>query len=1014
MRCAFHPIRYWLFAIGTLIAGHSFALDPQKTMTQFTHRHWGAADGITMPYSMAQTTDGYLWLSTTRGLYRFDGIEFKREDLTPSHNWIVENPPRLLADRDNVLWIIQGQNVMQLRNGKLITYGPKDGLPGGRINAICTAFDGTTWIGGDDGLARFVAGTWQTLGKESRLPKGSVQTVMVDRKGTLWVVVADGAQPPSHPVAFLRSGETTFQLAGDAQSDTLKLAEAPNGNIWAAQPAGSVHAFAPEQPVFHFASPNLKVGSVNILFDHEGCLWITTLGDGLRRVRDLGALGTNDLEKNSDDLDQFTEKDGLTCDMCGSIIEDREGNIWVGTTSGLDCFSENKFTSFSMREGLPFDQNLMLQATPDGSVWAGSGSRGFLKIKNGGQAFVDKSWFNLKLESVSFGVFSLYTDPAGNLLLGTGFGTLIVRQGEDQATPIFEKPRLDTVLAMTRDHDGGLWLCDFKKGVYRISESHSKELLPKSKTSGDFVMAAYTDGAGRVWLGFRSGAVACHDGTNFLWYSTKDGLAGGTVRVILSDAQNRLWVAGSGGISRFANGRFQTLTSTNGLPDDNLFTVLRDNDGFFWLAGYSGLFRVSPDELEKALSSNSGQVAGELLGIDDGLRGFVQGPLLLWGKTIAAKGTDGRLWFSTGGGLAVIDPHHIPRNHLPPPVHIEQMIAGGETNLNFEHLEFSRANRSLEIDYAGLSFVNPGKVRYKYKLVGYDDQWVDASTRHQAFYSNLRPMKYQFQVCARNNDGVWNESGDTLAFTILPAFYETKWFLTLCLALLASGLWGLHKLRLARLAARMNLELQGQKKERKRIAQELHDTLLQGFTGNAMKMEALVSQLPDSLAALKEQMRNVLIRSDRYLTEARRSVWHLRSMSLENIDVFSETLSDSSKRLLAGAQIQLNFSVEGVARKLEPVVEDNLLRICEEAITNTVKHANASTVQVKLEFGRNEVSLHIRDNGCGFDPQGPERSKSGHFGLVGIQERVESLAGKVSLSSHPGEGTEIRVSVRTS
>jgi signal transduction histidine kinase len=361
--------------------------------------------------------------------------------------------------------------------------------------------------------------------------------------------------------------------------------------------------------------------------------------------------------------------------------------------------------------------------------------------------------------------------------------------------------------------------------------------------------------------------------------------------------------------------------------------------------------------------------------------------------------------------VAIIDPRRIPKNPVPALVHIQQIVSNGKPLTDIANPTIANGSKDLEVDYVGLSFVNPAKVRYRYKLEGYDQEWVDAGTRRQAFYSNLRPRNYKFQVCACNNDGVWNETGDSVEFSIRPTFYETGWFYALCALSAGVLLFGLHRLRQAQLAARLRFQFESQQRERTRIAQELHDTLLQGFTGIGLKLEVLCRSLPDSLAGTKVQLKKILQQSDRYLAEARGAVWKLRSPTLEKEDVLN-ALSESAKRLLENTGIELQFSTNGVPRQLAPMIEENLLRICEEAVSNAVKHAHASRVDVCLSFSDKELCLRVWDNGCGFNPHGSEASKEGHFGLVGIQERVKASAGRVAIKSVPGAGTELLVTMR--
>ena len=432
-------------------------------------------------------------------------------------------------------------------------------------------------------------------------------------------------------------------------------------------------------------------------------------------------------------------------------------------------------------------------------------------------------------------------------------------------------------------------------------------------------------------------------------------------------------------------------------------------DQHFWLGGWSGLFRVAAAELESAFTSPSHQVKGELFDFNDGLLGPVHGSIGQFGQAGCTESPMGGFGLRPGLGWrsSILCTW---RNRLPPPVHIQGISAGGKTFTNAGPLEFPLGTRDCQIEYAGLCYANPAKVRYKYRLSGLDTEWTDAGNRRQASYSNLRPGQYSFQVCACNNEGVWNEAADTLTFSILPAFYETAWFPPLCAAVAALTLWGLYRFRLARVTARMNLQLEGQIAERKRIAQELHDTLLQGFTGIGLKLEAITSKLPESLGPTKAQLQRILQQSDHYLSEARRSVWKLRSTSLEATDDFAAALSDAIAPIVENTGLHLAFSVEGRPFKLSARAEDNLLRVCVEAVVNAVKHAQASRIEVTLAFHAAEVRLRIRDDGRGFDPAAAG-SNPGHFGLAGIRERMEALGGSVTVQRHPEGGTEVVATV---
>lgn len=1009
------PDLVWAASVYLSLSAGGWALDPQKAITQFSHRSWGAADGIAGVSKITQTADGYLWVLAENGLFRYDGATFTRWELPAGESRVTGHPGVIFGSRDGALWCGFAEKVCRLKDGLLTVFGLEDGLPGEKVIALFESQDGAIWAGTQTGLARFFDGKWEKWGAEHGLPEGGILATAEDKHGVLWICVGTSRRNPPCLIASLQPGESRFLAAPEKIEATVQIAEAPDGRLWGAQTGRSVRPFLRDRARMQFVHPEIQVGSLSILFDRDGALWVATIGDGLRRVRDTSRLGTDDVPQFSDRVDKFTQKDGLSSDVVNRVFEDREGNIWLGTLAGLDCLRENKVVSMSVREGLPFDQNVLVEAVSDGSVWIAATPSGFAKLGKGEKQFVHRQWLDLKNagEGGHLTVTSLFASPAGELYVGTGLGFAVVKGNTADFVNAPQANLLRDIQAMTRDGNGTMWISGRINGLLSLTGGILGLMAGVDREIGKSVNTMHTDRTGRVWLGyangearvFETGAAVSHR------YTAADGLAVGAIRAIRSDAQNRVWIVGEGGVSRFQGRGFRTLTARNGLPEQDLSSLLIDDDGDFWLGGVTGVFHVTALELGRAMDAESGQVRGQFFDSSDGLRGFLgfRGQE----QPVAAKSTDGRLWFATNAGLAVIDPHHIPLNSQPPPVQIQKIIAGRRSYTSFQQLKFPAGTKDCEIEYAGLSFVNPAKVRYKYQLEGYDEHWVDAGPRRAAYYSNLRPQSYRFRVIACNSDGVWNEVGDTLHFSIAPAYYQKAWFPLLCAVPAALFLWGLYRLRMARMTARMNQQLQGQIKERRRIAQELHDTLLQGFTGVGMKLDVAINQLPDSLQDAKDHLRKLLEQSDQYLTEARRSVWELRATSLEKTDDYAKALADAAKRILEGTGIQLAFSVSGVGRKLEVAAEDNLLHICEEAVSNAAKHARPTQVQVNLEFGDKDVQLRVRDNGCGFDPEGREANKAGHFGLVGIRERIEALGGSLFLHSGRGAGTEIVATVRT-
>ncbi len=974
-------------AVGSMMFHRqALALDTQKTITQFSHRTWGVADHIEEVNAICQTTDGFLWIATINGLFRFDGSAFMQWEPKPDDPGLPGIPNELLGARDGSLWVGGKGFIVLLRDGHSKVFVLRNPEERAIVDALCETKEGTVWAGTSLGLYRLNRMDWHTLGPESGLPAGSVTTAMVDGENTIWIGLGSGT------VAFLREGQTRFQLGEERSPAATKLARAPDGKIWAAEPGRSVRAFTCDQHGIHLVPPEIHVGSQSLLIDRDGSLWIATLGDGLRRVRNTATLGTEDVGQFSDAIDKFTQIDGLSSDYVRCAFEDREGVLWFGTSAGVDCFRENKITALSVREGLPFDQNLCVQVTPDGSVWAGSSPRGFLQINSGTKQFLDRQWLGLlgKVRGSRF-IHCLYVDNGGDLISGTGVGVAILRQNESVATLLPEVPDLQTVVAITRDPAGGLWLCDRNVGVYRLQDGKVQRFPELHREADGWVAVAHTDGSGRVWLGLTTGELALYENGQFRLFSNKDGLFPGQVTAIISDTNGQVWIAGKGGISLFQNGRFQTLNRASGLPFDDLFAVLQDDDNYFWLAGAGGLFRVASGNLKSALTSETGQVTGEIFDPSDGLRGAIRHFPVGFrgvGGPMAAKSTDGKLWFATTAGLAVIDPRNIPRNSLAPPIRIQQISAGGKTYKSFEKLKFPERIRDCVIDYAGLSFDNPARVHYKYKLEGYDADWKDAGNRRQAFYSNLRPATYQFRVVACNSDGVWNKNGDTIEFTVPPAFYESGWFHFVAGAILLATLIGAYTWRIGHLKARQqslqesrdllaasNSSLRTEISERKRAEEALQEArsdlarvtrvTLMGELAASIAHE--VNQPLAGVVTSANASLNWLANKPPNIAKARESVERILRDGTRAGDVLTRIRSLLKKTSPAKSPVSVNDIIRGVLALAEGDVRQKDVELSVELDSNLPAIIGDSVqlqqVLLNLIINAVEAMASVRDRG---------------------------------------------------
>jgi signal transduction histidine kinase len=508
-----------------------------------------------------------------------------------------------------------------------------------------------------------------------------------------------------------------------------------------------------------------------------------------------------------------------------------------------------------------------------------------------------------------------------------------------------------------------------------------------------------------VWFGFYEGGVVLLDGSRFQAYSERDGLAGGSVNAVHVDDEATVWIASERGLSRLDGQRFVTWNRANGLPGERVLWVLTDTADRIWLGFSTGVAHLNRSELDRAARDSSYRVAFQFLEEADGLKG---NPDPRW-QSPAIRASDGTLWLRTSEGVAIVDPLHMTRNVVPPPVHIERMVADGAVIDTSDAVRLPPLTRDLEIAYTALSLAEPRNVRFRYKLEGFDSEWRDVGARRQAFYTNLRPRSYRFRVLACNNDGVWNESGARLDFTLLPAFYQTQAFLLLCALALVVLSWGAYRLRVWQVTTRLRDRFDERLKERTRIAQELHDNLIQDVMGISLQIELIDELLPADLPA-KQSLGRAVRLCKSALDDGRRALNDLRSAPLGAGDLV-RSFSQLSHELGGLSGIRADVVVEGPEHPLNALPGNDVLQIGRQAMTNAFQHSHATEIHVLLSYGQQQLRIRVQDNGRGMTEQQLNVRRPGHYGIAGMQERAERLGGNISLRSLVGEGTEVDLSV---
>jgi signal transduction histidine kinase/ligand-binding sensor domain-containing protein len=964
------------------------AINPHPPLAQLYHSSWNARNGLDGSVTaLAQTTDGYLWVGTTDGLYRFDGLSFER--YRPETGRLPSNSvSTLLSVPDGGLWVGYARGGASfLRQGRVTDYSERDGFPVSAVRSFAQDRTGTVWAAVVGGFARLEGRRWRTIRMDWNFPNKSAWKLLVDREGTLWV--AAGNQ-----LLILPEGEKRFQDTGIRTGEVFAFVEAANGAIlFHDNDRDVLRVIRRGRDGTIEQLPDIDIAARTALLDRDGGLWIG--GYGLSRVPFPEQVRNHQFEAASE---TFTRAQGMTDDVAQAILEDREGNIWVGTEGGLDRFRYRNL-SWSASPGGTFS----LVAGDGGDVWAGS-RRGyrFFRVQTGKPAL-----------NGPFDVLLTYRDPDGSIwisahdsLVHWEHGTFTRAPPPEQAEKVSRSatPRDPIVVSsITSDRLGRLWVSFGGSGefVFKDGAWTFVDVLPEHPDWA--ANYAFTDAADRVWLAYGN-VVAAIDHGRVRTFGSADGLTTGPFNVITERGQ-QVWVGGESGLSYLRGDRFQTLSQADGSRFGSITGMVAPPHDGLWLSADLGIVHIPELELEAALQHPEHTTNFDVFDLASDLPEQLQrGGIYSSG---AIRSDDGVLWFATRTGVARIDPRHIFRNPVPPPLAIRSVVADDKTYSSFTEPALPALTRNLRIDYAALSLSIPERVRFRYKMEGWDDEWHDAGARRQAFYTDLGPGKYTFRVIACNNDGVWNEQGTTLTFSIAPAWYQTGWFRGLCVVAAILVVWTLYRLRLRQVANALSARFDERLAERTRMARELHDTFLQTIQGSKLVADDALERPGDTVRTRQalEQLSEWLARA---IQEGRAALNSLRTSTTQRNDL-ADALHRATENDVVPQSMAVSFSVVGHARDLHPVVRDEVYRIGYEAIRNACLHSSATRLEIELRYAQ-ALTVHVRDNGVGIDPTVREKGKDGHFGLQGMRERAARIGGKLAMITSPS-GTEITLIV---
>jgi signal transduction histidine kinase/ligand-binding sensor domain-containing protein len=986
----------WLAIAALLWCGCAAALNPDLSIKELHHAAWGPSQGAPLggAVALAQTNDGYLWMAGPSGLFRFDGIEFERVELPHDPKLSSLSLISAFAPRGGGLWVgFTFGGVALLEDGRWQVFSVADGFPRSSPWQFAETRDGTLWVATGRDLVRFDGARWKMVGSQMGLPPSDNPILFADSQGTLW---AGGG----NALYFLHPGEHQFRnlpVAVPTPWDGNGMAESSTGTVW-------LDAGFDLVPVAQNPPPG-KPGRSSyggLAFDYDGTLWDPQTG--LWRIDHPEHPTLGAALRIEDIPDHYTDVDGLTSRAVRALLVDREGNVWVGTTQGLDRFSEpNLEIPLQMAENVKVVPQIadagMTPADDAGGLWVTNGADAVVRYQGGR---VSPPIIRQKVEA-------LLRAADGTVWFAGRKALWRERQGQlESVTP--PGPDRDTQ-ALAQDASGGLWASVIGSGVFRLKDgvwtpNGGIAALPRG-----IAITIVRDRRDRLWFSYTGGSVVVLDGERVRTYGAAEGLQIGNV---MANHPGRIghWLGGEFGLARFDGERFYSVQSAPELSLDGITGIIETSDGDLWLNARAGIVHIAATELEHSRQDPSYRVRGEMLGAFDGVvgSGAMVRPL-----PTAIQAADGKLWFATTGGIYGIDPARRAHNRVAPPVLIRALTVAGRTVEPIPGLTLPVYTTAVRFDYMGLSLTAAEKVRYRYRLDGVDTDWRELTAARQAFYTNLRPGPYAFHVIAANNDGVWNESGTSLAFVIPPAFAQTGWFIALCVTGGAAVLWALVRLRVRQVHRRLEERMEVRLNERTRIARELHDSLLQGFQGLMFRLQAVRQLLPERPGDAVKFLDSAMKAGDQAIGEGRDAVQNLRSASFDEPDLatsLSALGTEFEARIDPPSKPEYRVVVEGRRRRLTAVVRDEAYRIAREAVYNAYQHARAGHIEADVTFGDVDLTIRVRDDGIGVDPQILARGqRQGHWGFPGMRERSEILGGRLHVWSEGNAGTELELRI---
>ena len=980
-RCLCHLVCSGLVLICSL--GVASAIDPNRTISQYVHDTWSTDNGFPKGpvYSISQSPDGYLWIGTESGLVRYDGLRFRQ-----MQSGATELPPLthvlgLVTDRDGTLWA-------QLRRPTMLRYRDDEfkdvmgalGRARSSVAGMGRAADGSLllWVLDGEGSAIVLRnGKFETVAAPINFTRSPVLSLTQTKNGDVWVGTRDAG-------LFQMRGGKTVRIA-EGLPDLKVNALAPSADeLWVGTDNGVVHWDGSKLNTTGVPASLNGVQALTLAVDRDANLWVGTNSQGLARLNAHGVSWVGD---------RRSANEAVT-----ALFEDREGSLWTGSANGLERFRDSAFVTYSVPERMPSEDNGPIYADPAGSLWFAPTQGGLWSMRNGSpRPVTDSGLASDVIYSIASGKDGLWVGrQRGGLTVLTpqhGSITYTATQGLAQ----------NSVYSVYQSSDGAIWAGTLSGGVSRLDQGRFTTYTNENGLAANTVVSIAETSGNAMWFGTPQGLSALKNG-KWTTYGSRDGLPSENVNCLLRDSSGLLWIGTANGLAFWSEGHLQPATRTSDVLREQILGIADDRKGSLWIATANHVVRVNRDKLLRG-----GFTASDLreFTIADGLRG-TEGVKRSYS---VVSGPEGQIWFSMNRGISTVDPGRLTGNSLPAIVRIQTLSADGAPIGLKGPIHVPGGSKRITAEFAGLSLSVPERVRYRYTLEGFEKDWSSPDASREAVYTNLSPGPYRFRVIASNADGVWNPQEADLPFVVDPLVWQTWWFRLAVAMALGLATLGLYRLRLRQLTRQLNLRFEERLAERTRIAQELHDTLLQGFLSVSMQVHVAADGLPAD-SHVKPTLTRALQRMGQVIEEGRNAVRGLRSSKSISLDLeHAFSLVRQELGQLAKEEVDFRVIVDGPQRPLHPLLRDEVYRIGREALINAFRHSRGSQIEIELKYTSSQLRVRVRDNGSGIDPKIVGAGREGHWGLSGMRERADRIGARFHVFTRASAGTEIELTI---